>query len=486
MSIKKNFIYNVIYQILLMILPLITTPYISRVIGVKGIGLYSYSYSIASYFTIFIMLGLNNYGNRTIAMAKESREELSRTFSGIYIMQLTCGLVLSAIYLLYSLFMASDHLLALIQFMYVLSAVLDINWFFFGLEQFKLTITRNIVIKLTTTGCIFLFINSDQDIYRYCLIMSAGILASQISIWPFVRRHAVLIKVAPSEVIQHFKPNIVLFIPVVAISLYKILDKIMLGILSNMNEVGYYECSEKLISIPVALINALGIVMLPRMSSLVSKGKKEETLNYIRISLIFASFISSALAFGICSVIREFVPLFYGNGYDRCIQLINILMIATIFLSWANVIRTQYLIPNKLDSIYIESVFLGAVVNIIINLFMIPYFRSTGAAIGTVCAESIVCIFQFCAVSKEIPIMKYCKESVAFLFIGAAMLVCLRLVPMPITDPLLLIVVKAIIGGVFYLSISWLYLKGMVSSTGLQNYSESFKRKIKTCYKRKK
>lgn len=156
-----------------------------------------------------------------------------------------------------------------------------------------------------------------------------------------------------SDIGQLIKPNLTLFVPVIAISLYTIMDRVMLGMMSSMTEVGYYENLNKLTQIPVMAISFLGTVMLPRISNMISNGKKEESIKYIQKSLIVSGLLSTSMAFGLFAVSNEFVPIFYGSGFNKCKEVISILVLSSIFISWVNVIRTQYWILNKKDKIYI-------------------------------------------------------------------------------------------------------------------------------------
>lgn len=457
-SIKKNFLYNAFYQVLTLILPLITTPYISRVMGAEKIGVYSYAYSIASYFGLFILLGLNNYGNRTIASVCDDKKKLSKTFWSIYVMQLFFGILIISIYLGYAFFIASERTMALLQIIYLVSVTLDISWFFFGIERFKLTVTRNTIIKVLTVIAMLLFVKSVDDLYIYAIIMVGGPLISQIFLWIFLKDFIDLSKISFYDVKQHIIPNLILFIPVIAISLYTIMGKIILGNMSSMTEVGYFESANKLTVIPTMAITALGTVMLPRISNMVSHGQHDETQRYLEKSLIISAFLSSSMALGISAVSKEFVPLFYGVGFDKCEVLIPILVLSSIFISWANVIRTQYLIPYKKDKIYIQSVFLGAIVNIAINVVLIPYLQSIGAAIATLSAEMTVCVFQTFKVRKELNIRSYLKKSVLFIIIGIIMYVIVLQVPF-VNNNIITIIIKVIVGGLIYLSLSVLYYK---------------------------
>ena len=240
-EIKKNFIFNIIYQFLILIIPLITIPYVSRVLGADGIGQYSYTYSIVYYFMMFAMLGISNYGNRIISKTRDDKATMSKTFKEIYLIQFILSLVMIVIYYLYvSLFNIKYQQIAIIQIIYIFSCMFDINWLFFGLEKFKLTITRNILIKILSLITIFIFVKTKSDVWKYTLILSLSTLISQIALWPFLKRNILNLNISVSDAFKHFKPCLKLFLPVIAITIYKVMDKTMIGIFSNISEVGYY------------------------------------------------------------------------------------------------------------------------------------------------------------------------------------------------------------------------------------------------------
>lgn len=456
-SIKKNFLYNAFYNILILILPLATTPYISRVMGADGVGIYSYASSIASYFGLFILLGLNNYGNRTIAGAREDKKKLSHTFWSIYAMQFFMSVLVIIAYLIYCFFIAKNQYMAFIQIIYLISVMLDINWFFFGLEQFKLTVTRNTIIKIINVILIFTFIKSKDDIYLYAIILVTGTLISQLILWNFLRKYISFSRVRLVDIFVHIKPNMVLFVPVIAISLYTTMSKILLGNMSSIEAVGYYESSNRLTIIPSMAITSLGTVMLPRMSNLIASGNNREAKKYIEKSLYVSVFLSSSIAFGISAVCKEFVPLFYGVGFEKCINIISILVLSSIFVSWANVIRTQYLIPKQKDNIYIVSVCLGALANICVNLLLIPKLEAFGAAIATLVAEGAVCIYQTYKVRRELKIKRYLRQVIPFIIGGISMYGVVINIPF-INSNIVTIALKIMVGAISYLLICYVLL----------------------------
>lgn len=448
-TIKKNLFYNSIYQILAFVAPLVTTPYVSRVLGAEGTGLYSYAYSIAFYFVMFAMLGLNNYGNRTIAIVRNDKNKLSRTFWSIYIFQLIASIVMLLCYVFYLSCFGTDEIMGIILIGYVISAALDINWFFYGLEEFRITVIRNTIVKILTISATFLFVKTSGDVYIYGGVQVLGIILSQVLLWIPLRRYVVFKKVKREEVTAHIKPNFILFIPVIAVSVYKMLGKIMLGNMIDTIEVGYYEAGDRIIQIPVTLINVIGTVMLPRMSHLVATNNKELSNKYISKSILLIILLSTSLSFGLMGVLKEFIPLFFGPGFTDSIYVLQYLLPSCIFLAFANVIRTQYLIPNQQDSKYVKSVLLGAVVNIIINLILIPRYAAIGAAIGTLSAEITVCLVQCWETRKQLPIVRYFFQSFPFLIAGVIMYLVLLQINLNVSV-VAIIGIKVLIGIVVY------------------------------------
>lgn len=466
-SIKKNFTYNVIYQILILIIPLITTPYISRVIGAEGTGIYSYTNSIVQYFALFAMLGINNYGNRTIAKNRDNKYKLSKTFFSIYSMQLLTTIVMTVLYILYIFLFDNQYItIAMIQILYMISTALDINWFFWGLEKFKITVTRNAIIKILSTIMIFIFVKEPSDLNIYVLIMLMSGVISQLALWPFLKNEIEFVKIKWSDIKVHFKPNLILFIPVIAVSIYKTMDKIMLGKMCNMKEVGLYEYAERIQNIPQSMITALGTVMLPRMSNLVSRGEKIKAKQYIDKSIQFILFTSIPIALGIIAVSKELVPLFLGNEYIKTGEILQFLVITIIFVSWANVIRTQYLIPQEKDRIFIISVIIGAIINFGLNLLLISKYQSVGATISTIIAEFLVMLYQIIKTRKELNVKMHFKYFLEFFIKGMIMFVTVILIREILHDTLVSIVIQILVGVVIYGILNYKYIFEILSKNG--------------------
>lgn len=462
-TVKKNFIYNIIYQLLILILPLITVPYVSRVLGSGGVGVYSYTYSIVSYFSLVCLLGINNYGNRTIAKCK-SKKEISINFWSIYSIQIFMTLLMTICYLIYIFtFENSYKMIAIIQIIYIISEMFNINWFFFGLEKFKITISRNIILKILSFILIFIFVKNENDVWKYTLILSMSTLISQIAIFPFLKKEINFEKITFSDIKKHIKPCLILFIPVIAVSLYKTMDKIMLGYLTNVNEVGFYEQAEKIINIPIAIITALGTVMLPRISNLVSKGDNEKVKYYIKKSLNFMMFLAFPICFGLIAISSDFVPLFLGNDFIKSSVLIYYLSFTIIFISFANVIRTEYLIPNEKDKIFVVSVIGGAIINLIVNYLLIPRYLSVGACIGTIIAEFFVMMYQVITIRKELPIFDYLKSISRFFITSLLMFIVVIMIKLLNLNSFITLIIQVVLGSLMYFILNIKYISSIIN-----------------------
>lgn len=464
-NVKKNFIYNVIYQILILIIPLISMPYISRVLGADGIGEYSYTYSIVYYFMIVSMLGLNNYGNRSIAKARDDKKILSKTFKEIHLLQIITTLIMCSVYLMYILIFEHHYfIVSICQSLYLFSCLFDINWFFFGIEQFKLTVTRNTIIKILSLILIFLLVKNKNDVWIYTLILSGTTLLSQLLLWPFVKKYIYNVPVKISDIKKHFLPCLKLFLPVIAVSIYKIMDKTMIGIFSTVTEVGYYESAEKIINVPISIITAFGTVMLPRMSNIAFKNKVDvKTIKIIEISMTIIMFLSSAMMFGMIAVGKNFSVIFYGENFIKTGYLIYYLAITIIFLGWGNVIRTQYLIPNEMDKEYIISAFLGAIINLIMNLLFIPKYGASGACIGTVLAEFIVVVYQTYSVRKYLPIKKLICNNFKFLLKSLLMFCIIYIFNFIQIKSIYIIILQIMVGIIIYSLLNYKFLYNLLS-----------------------
>ena len=391
MKTLKNYLYNLSYQLLVLILPIILTPYISRVLKVDGIGLHSVAVAVGNYFILFGMLGINSYGSRQIAYVRDDIDELKKTFWEINILKLfTMGLSICLYIIMVTFFIPYDkQIIYYIETLTLLASLFDISWLFSGLEQFKVTAIRNIIVKITGVLLIVLLVKQKEDLWLYTLILSTASLIGQIIIWKDIPNDIKKIDFNIHKLCNHFKNTIKLWLPSIAIQVYSSLDKVMLGYIINDTQAGLYESSQKLVRMGATITTAMSTVLVPKMSNLYINNKNNEFKEVACKAFSFVSMLSFPLAFGLAAIRKSLVPWFYGSGYEATSNLLLISSWLIVSLGWSSILGLQVLVSSKNEIKYTFSVTIGAIVNIILNVLLIKKFQSAGALVASVLAEYI-------------------------------------------------------------------------------------------------
>lgn len=451
-SVKKNYIYNMLYQLLVIVIPIITTPYVARRLGADGNGIYGYTISIVTYFILFGSLGISLYGQREIAYNQNNKEKRSNIFWELFIIRFVTMLLSAIIFYLVFCINGNYAIYYRILLIEMLANVLDISWFFQGLEDFKKIVIRNFIVRIISVICIFVFIKEPSDISKYLYIYVLSTLFGSLTLWVSIFKY--ISKPLKLEYIKHLPVIMSLFIPQIAIQIYTVLDKTMIGaILNDMSEVGYYEQSQKIIKILLTVITAIGTVMMPRIASCFAENNKKQIQIYMKKTFNFVFILSFPLMFGIIATAEPFTPFFFGPGYEKVPMVMSILSIIIVFISLSSVTGTQYLLSTKRQKEFTISVVIGAIVNFIFNLILINLFKSTGAAIATVIAELSVTIVQFIFVRKDFDLKAIFKMSIKYFIAGLIMFTLCYPMIFVIKNNLLCITVQATCGGIIYLII---------------------------------
>ncbi len=450
-SLKKNYLYNLIYQIIILILPIITTPYISRALGATNIGIYSFTVSIVTYFTLFGSLGVSLYGQREIAYVRDDKEKRKKLFLEIVLFRFITLAISMAVFFFAFALNNEYQIYYRILLLYLLAASFDISWFFQGLEDFKKTVTRNVVVRLLSVLCIFIFVKKPSDLAKYLLIYSLADLLGNLSLWFYLPKYFKGTPVKHINLKRHMIPIVMLFIPQIAIKLYNTIDKTMLGyIIHDKSELGNYEEANKLINVLFTIVSSLGIVMVPRIANVFASGDTKKLNEYIMKSFRFVFFLAFPITLGIITVSKEFVPIFLGDGYEKCYLIVNILAPIILLCGITNVIGTQYLLPTKRQKEYTISILVGLVFNVAFNAILIPKFGAYGAALMTTFAQTIVMIIQCVYIKSNINIRKAFKEGINYAIAGSIMFIVCIIVGLFIHSALLSIILKVALGGLTY------------------------------------
>lgn len=450
-SITKNYMYNLIYQVLVLISPLITIPYISRVLGAENIGIYSYTLSITAYFILFGALGMSLYAQREIAYNQDNPPKYSLIFWEMVLLRIITMSISILIYYFTIIKYGTYQLYYKILILEILGNCIDITWFFQGLEEFKKIVKRNVIIKLISITCTFAFVKTSNDLVIYFIIYVLTLLIGNLSLWLYFPRFLVKIDIKKMNIFRHLKPTISLFIPQVAVQVYTILDKTMVGtIVQEKAEVGYYDQSQKIIKIALSVVTSLGTVMLPRIANNYIKNEKEAVRVYMEKSFNLIFLLSFPMMFGVLAVSGRFVPVFFGQGYDRVIILMNIISPIFILIGLSNVIGAQYLLPTKRQKEYTISVVSGAILNFVANMCLIWKLKAVGASIGTVIAEIAVTSVQLYFVRKDFKIKDLIKMSKNYIISSVIMFGVCCVTGMIIKDNLIATVLEVLIGIITY------------------------------------
>lgn len=393
-SIKRNFIYKLLYEILAIATPLITAPYVSRVLGADGVGIYSYSQSCISYFTMFAVLGTNTYGTREIARCRSDKKLYSKTFWEIELLTvLTSTICIVAwVAIIFCSTAYRPYFLALLPMLF--ASMFDISWFYTGQERVGYTVFWNAVCKIVGVAAIFAFVKTREDLVAYILLNAVILMLGNLSMWMFLPKFLVKVNIQSLQITNHFKEILIYFIPTIATSIYTVLDKTLIGLITNDSyQNGYYEQATKIINIAkTASFVALNSVMGARLSYLFAENRIEEAKSKIKTAMEIILFFTIGAMFGIIGVAKSFVPIFFGNGYEPVVGLLHLMSPLVVIIGISNCIGSQYYTPvgkTKIASFYMIA---GSVVNLCLNLLLIPHFGAKGAVVGSIGAELVITI----------------------------------------------------------------------------------------------
>ena len=392
MKVIKNYLYNLSYQILTIILPIITVPYVTRIFTSEDLGNYGFYNSIVSYFSLFAMLGIGIYGTKQIAAARN----VSSTFWNIYAIQLTASILALFVYVITLVSIPKmSGMVPIILGIVLLTKMIDISWLFTGKEDFKKITLRNTMVKVAGVISIFTFIKSSEDLYLYIFLIVIFDFLGQFVMWipakKFIKRPSFDTKIIK----KNLHPIVLLFLPQVAISLYVVLDRTLLGLLGSYSDVGIYEQGQKLTSILLTVVSSLGAVMLPRVANLLSERKEKEAQNMVRFSFILYNLIIFPMIFGLIAINEIFVKLFLGQNFQDVKYVLYIIVFNIMFIGWTNILGYQVLVVRNKNKEFMLSTTIPAIVSVAVNIAVIPFFGYIGASITSVVVEFLVFAIQW-------------------------------------------------------------------------------------------
>lgn len=452
-SIKKNFILSMFFQILNIITPLITAPYISRVLGANAVGIYSYTSSIQLYFSIFAALGTATYGCREIAINRDSRADRSKLFWEIELLTVFTSCICLLLYGVLICFSKDYSIYLIILGIKLINTMLDISWFFIGIEELKYVVYKNAFFKILGIILLFLLIKDQNDLILYIIIMCGTTLLGTLTMWAYVPKFVNKIKYKTLNIFKHFKYTIVYFIPTIATTIYSNIDKTLIGLITkDMFESAYYEQTTKILELAKSItFVSLNTLLTSRMSYLFAEDKIDEMKEKINISINYIMFIGIGIVFGIIGISGRFVPLFFGNGYDKVILLLKIFIFVILVTGISNCLETQYYTPSGQRKISTRFIIFGALVNLVLNCLLIPFFSSLGAIIASIFAEILIMYLYIKNCNGFISFINIIKIIWKKIVSGIVMLFIIFIINNSIVNDIYALIFEILFGGLTYI-----------------------------------
>lgn len=397
-SIKKNFSLSLAYQILTLITPFVTTPYISRVLEPDGVGITSYTASVVAMFALFAYLGVMSYGTIEIAKVRDNFERRNQLFWEIELMVIISSLVVMLAWGCFILLAKQYQLIYIILTLNIFNVLIDISWFYAGLEEFSYIVYRNFCVKIIGIILMFIFIREKNDMVLNIFIMSMTQVAGTLSMWFYLKGRVGRPRIVISNVFRHFRETLIYFIPSIASSIYSVLDKALIGTITHdAFQNGYYEQATKVAFMAKTVtFGALNSVMMSRQSYLFAAKKFDEMKQRIDKSIDMILFVGIGMTMGVIGAAGMFVPVFFGPGYEQVAFLMQLLIPVILFSGIGDCLGSQYYNPSGLRAKSARYIIVGAIVNLIFNLIFIPSFGSVGAVCGTLIAEFLIaCLYVY-------------------------------------------------------------------------------------------
>lgn len=406
-SVAKNSFFNVAYQLLNVLFPLITTTYVARVIFAKGVGEVAYAQNIVGYFICLATLGLPNYGTREIAKVKTDVQKTNSLFSELFSLNFISTLFFSTFYLCLISFVQSfkdNYSLHIIVGLSLLFKFIDVEWFYRGMEDFSFIAIRSFVVKILTLIWIFVFVKTENNVLMYACASVIGICANNLFNIYHLRHYGIKFNFSGLSLIKHIKPILLLFASVIAVELYTMLDTTMIGVICGEEAVGIYNNAIKIIRILIGVIAGIAGVLLPRLSALRINNEIEKCSQLVSKVLMVMIFLYAPCQLFFFVESDALMVFLFGNSFSSGGSTLKIASLLITALGFSNLFGTQVLLTFGQEKKLLLCTIVAAVLNIIANIILIPLFAQNGAAAASVFVESIVSIMTIYFSKKYISI----------------------------------------------------------------------------------
>jgi len=414
MQTQKNIFYNVLLAISQVLFPLLTFPYLARVLGPENIGLYNFSESYARYFTLVAALGISVYGVREIAKKQEQPKALSNTFVELFLINFIATCVLSIVYIftiVYTTKLSSNASLFYWSFLFFFFQVFVLEWFFTGINQFKYIAIRFFFIRLFFVAAIFIFIKETNDYVKYMQLQVGLTLFLAVINFVYLFKFIDLKNIRPNELnlLKHLKPLFLLFLTIFSISVYLHFDTVLLGILADNESVGYYSAPLKLVKIIIAVLAAITAAMFPKMVQFFEQGDLVQFEKMLSQSFELVMSIGIPTSILVYILAPEIIYILFGSSFELAIIPLQITAPLILIVSLSTIFGFQILSVHSKDSAILKSAVAGMLFSLVASFLLIPKFKQDGAAYIILFTELLVLLF-FIYFSSKVVQLKNTKQ----------------------------------------------------------------------------
>lgn len=417
----KNYSFNLCYQIFILIVPIVTAPYLARTIGSDGLGIYAYIVNVTNIITTISLCGIYNYGCREVAYKSCNIDERSKLFWELMALRFLL-LFLATIIFVFFVMDNSNKYYFWCFYPWLVANCIDCTWFQVGIEDMKPVVLKNFFAKLSSLALIFVLVKTASDTSKYIIIMSLTVMIANLIVYSDLRGKVLFIKPQITAIKYHIRNSCKLFIPQIAVIIFMQINKVLImNFTSNSSEVAYYDLAEKILQISMSFITAINVVMMPRMANEFALNNQENIKKHLYNSGVFSLFLAIPLFVGTNIIAKDFVIWYLGEGWLPVVDLMHILSPIIIINSFMYLLSQQYLIAVNNVQVLVLSNYTGLILNLVFSYFLINNFMGIGAAVSFVASSLLMLIMQFYAVNKTIPLFNIFMFSKNY-FIGATVM----------------------------------------------------------------
>ena len=432
-SLRKNYFYSILLVMANYVFPFLTYPYVSRVLGVTGIGACNFVDSIINYFILFSMLGIETLGVREIAKHKGDKEALDRTFSNIFVVNLSLTGIMLALLLTATAVVpqlsAHKDLMYIGAFKLVFNCLL-MDWMFKGMEDFQLITRRTIILKTLYVAAVFLFVRQRGDVWIYYLLSSLLVVCNAL-VNIVLARKRVHLTLHGLSLISTFKSMLSLGVYAILTSMYTTFNVAFLGFVSGETEVGFYTTATKICYLILAVFTAFTDVMLPHMSGLVSSGDMDRFRARFHMAVDFILALSVPIVAWLAVMAPDVVQVIAGSEFGGAVLPLRIIAPLVFIIAFEQILVLQTLLPLGKDKLLLRNSAIGAALGLTLNVALVPVLAAIGSSIVWICIELLILVLSQRAVRSIIeigfPYLKLLKNLVVCLPLIIVFFACLSL-----------------------------------------------------------